>query len=152
MPWDLYIKHKRKNRSLGPVEEVQSRLHEALPTIEFYKEVSGAEKLKLMEDQGIELPDVLKNNFLVSKGSHMGIYEDDGFSIEFCLGQDPDVNGIVVEVRGNRDPMGAIDELLCVNEWDIRDADARVPRKESWDKFTKWRDEAVESSKDLDDA
>jgi hypothetical protein len=149
MPWELQALSTDDGGSLGTVEHVQAKLRAALPEIELFRDSSGSEKVASMESQGIEVPDVLREHWLRSRGAHQGLIEGDEFTIEFHLGEDDAaVVAVGINVRGSGDPMPVLQRLMRIEGWKVVDLNGRPPTADSWQSFRTWRDDAIEQTKD----
>ena len=149
MPWELQAVPSDDGGSLGTVEHVQAKLRAALPEIELFRDASGSEKLASMESQGIEVPDVIREHWLRSKGAHQGLIEGDGFSIEFHLGEDDAaVVAVGIYVHGSGDPMPVLQRVMKVEGWKVVNLKCQPPAAESWQSFGTWRDDAIEQTKE----
>jgi hypothetical protein len=144
MPWELQVSAADGGESMGWVDEVQATLRAAVPGIVFLRGIGGAEKIAAMEAQGVEVPDVIREHWLASKGAHLGHFEGQDVTIEFDFGEDEaKVAAILVEVRGGGDPMPVVRRLTEIDGWAVVDARGGPPTAESWQEFGTWRDEAV---------
>lgn len=122
MPWELQALSSDDHGSLGTVEHVQAKLRAVLPEIEFYRDASGSEKLAAMESQGIAVPDVIRERWLLPAGAHQGLIEGDGFTIEFHLGEDDAaVIALGIDVRGSGDPMPILQKVMKIEGWTVVD-------------------------------
>lgn len=133
MPWELQIIAVDDSNSLGTVEQVQAKLRAAVPEIELFRDASGTEKLAAMELQGVEIPDVIREHWLRSKGAYRGLTEGDGFTIEFHFGQDETtVPSVGIDVRGSGNPMPIINRLMKIDGWKIVDLQGEPPTSNTW--------------------
>jgi hypothetical protein len=144
MAWELQVLAADGSGSLGTVDEVQGKLRAAVPGIVLGRDASGSEKIAAMEAAGVEVPDVIREQWLGSKGAFLGRFESGDIAIEFSLGEDEaKVTAVLIDVRGSGDPMPIVRRLMAIEGWDILDASGRAPTKESWESFGAWRDDAV---------
>ena len=149
MPWELQALPSDDSGSLGSIERVQAELRVAVPEIELARDVSGREKLAVMEAQGITVPEVIREHWLRSNGAYQGLIEGIGFSVEFHLGEDEAaVVAVGIEVRGSGDPMPVIQRLMRIDGWKVIDPQGKPPTVDSWKSFGSWRDDAIEHTKD----
>jgi hypothetical protein len=148
MPWELTLTHADPAQPLGPVTGVQDRLRSVLPGIEFHQDASGIEKLEAMEALGVEVPEVIRTHLIASQGSHQGVYEGCGFTIELFFGEGPTVQSVGFEVRGSGDPLPMIEQLMSIPEWRIADVDGLAPSREVWGQFRQWQDDAIDAISD----
>ena len=149
MPWELQAIPSDDSNSLGTVEQVQATLRAVVPGIELGRDASGAEKLAVMQSRGVEVPDVIREHWLRSKGAYQGLFEGKDFTIEFHLGEDETaVPSMGIDVRGSGDPMPVIQRLMKVEGWKITDLRGNPPSMTSWKSFGTWRDDAIEQIKD----
>ena len=131
------------------MEQVQAKLRAAVPEIELFRDASGSEKLAAMESLGTQVPDVIREHWLRSKGAYEGLIEGEGFTIEFHLGEDEAaVVAVGIDVRGSGDPMPVVRRLLKIGGWKVVDSEGQPPTMESWKSFGTWRDGAVERIKE----
>ena len=143
MPWELQALPSNGG-SLGTVEHVQAKLRAAVPQIELFQDASGLEKLAAMESRGVEVPDVIREHSLRSKGAYQGLVEGADFSVEFHLGEDEAaVAAVAIDVRGDGDPMPVVLRLMTIDGWKVVDLRGNPPTIESWKSFGTWRDEAI---------
>jgi hypothetical protein len=145
MPWELSAIPADSRESLGTVEQVQSRLRHALPTIKLFRDADGSEKIRAMESKGIEVPPFIRDIMLRTGGSYLGLLEGDGWTIEFSLGQDENcISRVAIDVRGSGNPMPSIECLAAIPGWKIIDVNGAKPTRESWAAFGTWRDDAID--------
>jgi hypothetical protein len=80
-----------------------------------------------------------------------GIYEGDGFSIEFNTGKDDPIDSIMLHVRGGGDAISAMLTFANPNGWSLLDCstgeflDPERPSSEGWEGFQEYRDKALGS-------
>lgn len=149
MPWELNAIPFDDTASLGTVEQVQAKLRAAVPEIELFRDASGLEKIAVMESQGIEVPDVIREGWLRSTGAYKGLIEGDNFTIEFYLGEDETaVDAVCIDVRGSGDPMRVVQRLMVIDGWKVLDLQGNPPTMESWKSFGTWRDDAIRQIED----
>lgn len=87
-------------KPLGTLEEVQRVLQHVFPQIELGTLPSGLDQLRVFEEKGIDLPDVLRKNFESMPAIFAGDYQNEDFSAEFRLGSTEIVQQIDVVLRG----------------------------------------------------
>lgn len=145
MPWELRALPSDNRGSLGTVEQVQAKLRAAVPEIELGRDASGAEKIAEMESRGIAVPDVIREHWLGSKGAFQGLYQGEGFAIEFHLGEDESaVPTVGIDVRGSGNPMPIIQRLMNIDGWQVIDLEGNAPSLAAWKAFGDWRDDVIE--------
>jgi hypothetical protein len=75
-----------------------------------------------------------------------GIFEGDGFSIEFNVGEDDPIQSIMLHVRGGGDAIAAIMSFVGPLGWSALDCstgeflDPNNPSQEGWEGFQAYRD------------
>jgi hypothetical protein len=75
-----------------------------------------------------------------------GIYEGDGFSIEFNVGEEDPIENMMLHVRGGGDPIAAITRLAKPLGWSALDCstseflDLDNPSQAGWEGFQAFRD------------
>jgi hypothetical protein len=149
MPWELRALPADDSGSLGTVERVQGKLRAAVPEIELYRDASGTEKIAAMEARGVQVPEVIRERWLGSKGAYQGLVEGEGFTIEFHLGEDEAaVVAVGIDVRGGGDPMPVVRRLMGIEGWKVVDLQDEPPTMESWTAFSTWRDEGIDDIQD----
>jgi hypothetical protein len=80
-----------------------------------------------------------------------GLYEDQGFSIEFNTGDKTPIDSIMLHVRGNGDPLPALVAFANPNGWSLFDCttgeflDAMNPSSRGWHEFRDFRDRVAQS-------
>jgi hypothetical protein len=78
-----------------------------------------------------------------------GIYEGNGFSIEFAIGSNEFVAQMTLFVRGNGDAISTIVRLCNAHQWDAYDIsacdyiDLKNPSNASWTEFQEYRDQII---------
>jgi hypothetical protein len=81
--------------------------------------------------------------------STWGVYEGDGFTIEFNTGDDDPIDSIMVHVRGGGDVIAALLGFANPNGWSLLDCstgqflDPENPSAEGWEGFQAFRDKAI---------
>jgi len=82
-----------------------------------------------------------------------GLYEGDGFSIEFNAGSDDPIDSIMLHVRGGGDAITAMVKFAKPNGWSLLDCsaseflDPENPSAEGWEGFQAFRDKVVGRAK-----
>jgi hypothetical protein len=82
-----------------------------------------------------------------------GIYEGDGFTIEFDIGEDDSIESILLHVRGGGDAITALLGFANPNGWSLLDCttskflDPEKPSAEGWEGFQAFRDKAMRTPK-----
>ena len=78
-----------------------------------------------------------------------GVYERDGFTIEFNAGNEDPVESIMLHVRGGGDAIAALLRFASPNGWSLLDCstseflDPASPSVEGWEEFQTFRDKAI---------
>ena len=82
-----------------------------------------------------------------------GLFEGDGFSFEFNMGNKDPVDSIMLHVRGGGDPIAAMLQFSQPNKWSLFDCstseflDPDNPSHEAWEAFQELRDKVVKKPK-----
>lgn len=78
-----------------------------------------------------------------------GIYEGDGFTIEFSMGKGDPVETIMLHVRGGGEAIATLLHFAKPNKWSLFDCstseflDPENPSAEGWEGFQEFRDKVV---------
>jgi hypothetical protein len=78
-----------------------------------------------------------------------GVYEGDGFTIEFNVGDDDPIDSMMLHVRGGGDAIAALLRFANPNKWALLDCttseflDPDDPSAEGWEGFQTLRDKAT---------
>jgi hypothetical protein len=78
-----------------------------------------------------------------------GIYEGDGFSIEFNVGKDDPIESMMLHVRGGGDAIAAITRFARPQGWSALDCstgeflDLENPSQAGWEGFQAYRDKVI---------
>ena len=110
MGLDATIK-RADGEPLGGVAEVQQALTTAFPGILLGRLPSGTEKLRAAAEQGVVLPDIIRQNLEASPAQQGGDYEGPEFSAQFYLGSSEVVQQVGVVLYGTAvasEPMFAL--------------------------------------------
>lgn len=82
-----------------------------------------------------------------------GIYDGDGFSIEFNAGSDDPIDSIMLHVRGGGDAIAAALSFAIPNGWSLLDCssgdfiNSENPSQEGWEGFQDFRDQVLDRLK-----
>ncbi len=82
-----------------------------------------------------------------------GVYEGDGFTIEFNAGEDDPIDSMMLHVRGGGDAIAALIRFAKRNGWSLFDCstseflDPENPSSEGWEGFQAFRDNAIDPPK-----
>ena len=136
MSWDVMIFNLR-GASPPPIEQMQEGDYESLgPADDVRQRISS-----LLS--GIDW-----------SNPTWGIYEGDGFSIEFNVGQDDPIDTMMLHVRGGGDAISAITRLARPLGWSALDCstsqflDLDNPSHAGWEGFQRFRDKVIEKYRD----
>jgi hypothetical protein len=83
-----------------------------------------------------------------------GIYEGDGFSIEFNVGKDDPIDNMMLHVRGGGDAISAITKFVRLPGWSALDCstseflDLENPSQAGWEGFQAFRDNIIKKYRD----
>ena len=78
-----------------------------------------------------------------------GMYEGEGFTIEFNMGNNEEIDGFMLHVRGGGDAIAAIMSFTQPNNWSALDTslgdylDPDNPDQSGWTGFQKYRDRII---------
>lgn len=78
-----------------------------------------------------------------------GVFEGDGFTIEFNSGSDDPIDSMMLHVRGGGDAIAALLKFAKPNGWSLLDCstseflDLENPSAEGWEGFQDFRDKAI---------
>lgn len=78
-----------------------------------------------------------------------GIYGDEGFSIEFNVGEDDPITNMMLHVRGGGDAIAAITRFAKPLQWSALDCstseflDFEKPSQAGWEGFQAFRDQVI---------
>lgn len=83
-----------------------------------------------------------------------GVYEGNGFSIEFNTGAEGPIDSIMLHVRGGGDPIASMLQFAVPNQWSLLDCstgefiDPANPSQEGWEGFQEYRDQIMNQYRD----
>lgn len=89
---------RRDDEPLGSIAEVQSVLSRVFPETAFGTTPSGEEKLRIMAERGIAIPDVIRDIFLKQPARHGGVFQCEEFSAEFTFELTPSQQVLKIHV------------------------------------------------------
>jgi hypothetical protein len=159
MPWELTVKCELADPSLksndwpslGRGEEVCRRISESLPTVQWRREPSFIEQHQhLPEDHPIRRfidGSTAEQKEWNSRRAFKGLYEGEGFTLEFFLKDGP-IPFFHIDVRGGGNPLPSLARLCRANKWAIEDVTGKVVDLDlsfapGWEEFRQWRDRAI---------
>ena len=87
-------------QSLGSFDQVQRVLTDIFPGVALQRSLSGREKLKAAEAQGVTFPAVLRDHMASSPATFEGDFIGAGFSIEFYAEAGETILELSVVLRG----------------------------------------------------
>ena len=128
MSWDLMLFNTR-GKAPPPIEQFEESDYEPLGTA-----VEVRQRIAALLP-GVDWTDIT-----------WGIYEGDGFSIEFNVGKDDPIGDMMLHVRGGGDAISAIVTIAHSNGWSALDCstseflDLQNPSQEGWMGFQALRD------------
>lgn len=136
MSWDVMIFNMR-GKTPPPLEQLQESDYEPLgPAVEVRQRISA-----LLT--GVDWSDPT-----------WGIYEGDGFSIEFNAGKDDPIDNMMLHVRGGGDAIAAITRFARPLGWSALDCstseflDLENPSQAGWEVFQAYRDKVIKQYRD----
>ena len=98
-------------KSLGSPDLVQSALSEIFPGVTLKRSLSGLEKIRNAEAQGVIFPAILREHTASSPPTYEGTYDGNDFSIEFYMNVAEVLPEVHVVLRGkttSSDPLFAL--------------------------------------------
>ena len=102
-----YVISFRDNRVLGSLSEIQSLIREHFPSVQFHWTTSGAEKLRLAKERGVELPQEIRDVLNNLPSLLEGVAEGLGWDIMFGLQHMDPLRELIIEPRGDDAAMDA---------------------------------------------
>lgn len=139
MSWDVMI-FNTGGKKPPPVEQFQESDYEALGA-------AGAVRQRLSGLlPGIDWSDTT-----------WGIYEGDGFSIEFNVGNDDPIGSMMLHVRGGGNAIAAIVTFARPLGWSALDCstseflDLDRPSQAGWEEFQAFRDKVIDKYREKDE-
>lgn len=138
MSWDVMIFNTRGDKT-PPIEQFQESDYEPLgPAAIVRRRLS-----ELLP--GIDWSDAT-----------WGIFEGNGFSIEFNVGNDDPIDNMMLHIRGGGDAVAAIVTFARPLGWSALDCSTSVfldldnPSQAGWEGFQSFRDKIIEKNRDND--
>jgi hypothetical protein len=95
------VLRRADGRPLGTFEQVQATLSRLCPGVDFGWTTSGPEKVRLADERGVQLPEAIRQWMETLPALLEGIYEGDGFLVEFGLGCQEPVESLHVAPHGD---------------------------------------------------
>ena len=144
MPWEISIINGSINspKPLGTREEVIAAIAEALPGVSLERPPVPPKEIL---DQ---MPPFVREAMLRPRLE--ADFEAEGFSIQFYANDQPVLDWVNGEVRGNGDPIPALAAICVKRGWSVIDGSdksvvdlASRNRVPAWERFRKWRDKAI---------
>jgi hypothetical protein len=152
MPWEITIR-QADNGPLGDLSATRKKIMTALPATQFYREPSGPEKIAAAAAKGIVFPDVIRKHLEQRPATEQALFEGDGYSIELYGFEGQPLQMLLLEVRGDGNPMPALAAICRPNGWIVIDnasgkpVDLDAVTAAAWDAFQAFRDRAIRSIK-----
>lgn len=91
---------RKDGKPFGSFEQVQARIRQLFPSVEFHWTTSGQEKIALAAKREISFPPALKTVLADLPSLLDGVAEGDGFHVTFGLGHQEPVPCLYVTPRG----------------------------------------------------
>lgn len=144
MPWEIsIINGTSENRMpLGPREDVIAAFADSLPGVQLQRRPTPPPEL--LE----QMPVVVREAVL--RPSLEADFESGDLSIQFYTNDEPILNWVNGEVRGNGDPIPALAALCLSRGWSVLDSSNRsvvdiasAIGSSGWERFCKWRDKVI---------
>lgn len=85
---------------LGTFAEVEAVLQAAFDGAQFGLTPSGSDKIRIAAKRGVEFPEAIRKAMETMPAMMQGVYEGEGFSVEFSLGDSEPVSSIDLTLRG----------------------------------------------------
>jgi hypothetical protein len=123
MPWEITVK-RADGTALGGPELVQREILRAFPSVQFYREPSGPEKLSSLP-AGVDMPEILRKHLEQAPPELQGDLDAGEYSLRFYLGalESATVEAIAIEARGNSRPaIPGLEALTLTTGWIIVDS------------------------------
>jgi hypothetical protein len=95
-----YTLRRADGQPFGTLEEVQAIIRRLFPNVKFYWTTSGAEKLRLAKERGIELPPMIREMCERLPSLLEGVAEGKAYHVTFGLGHQEPVDCLYVTPRG----------------------------------------------------
>jgi hypothetical protein len=96
-----YELRRADGQPFGSFEQVQARIRELFPTVQFFRTTSGPEKIALAAERGITFPPEILAYLPGLPSLLEGVAEGDGFHVTFGLGHQEPVSCLYVTPRGD---------------------------------------------------
>ena len=96
-----YTLRPADGRPFGSFDQVQARIRELFPTVEFYRTESGPEKIARAAARGITFPPAILAYLPDLPSLVEGVAEGDGYHVTFGLGPEEPVTCLCVTPRGD---------------------------------------------------
>jgi hypothetical protein len=100
-----YTLKRADGQAFGTFAEVEARIRQLFPAVEFWWSRSGAEKIRMARERGVEMPEELRR--LVEKLPPLreGVAESPDYHVTFGLGPAEPVTCLCVVPRGMAEEM-----------------------------------------------
>lgn len=95
-----YTLERADGRPFGRFWEVQAMLRRVFPNVQFFWTTSGAEKMKLARQRGVDLPPMVRAALEQLPSLLEGIAASDDYHVTFGLGHEEPVTCLYVTPRG----------------------------------------------------
>lgn len=151
MPWDITIIRGTvaDRQPLGTQEEVLAAFAESLQ-LEF--EQPGSPPQALLEIMPPSVREAMVRKRLAAD------FEAGDLSIQFYASDEPILDCVNAEVRGNGDPLPALAAVCVKQGWSVIDCTTNtlldltsVAGSPAWERFCTWRDQALDQIRESDE-
>jgi hypothetical protein len=148
MSWEVTIVNATDTQKpLGERDDVIARFAAALPGV-MLQPAPGPSPEAIAQ-----MPEVLREHFMQRPRQLNADFDGDDFSIQFYANDQPQIESVGAEVRGDGSPLPALAALCQPNGWtvinhaDDKPVDLQATNSPEWEKFRAWRDRAVAAIK-----
>lgn len=151
MPWEISIINGTTEdpKSLGTREDVIAAFAQSLPGVLLQRRPTPPPEIL---DQ---MPPFVRESMLLPKLE--ADFEMGDLSIQFYANDDPVLQWVNGEVRGNDDPIPVLASLCLGRGWSVMDSSdksivnlASASESSGWDRFRKWRDKVILEARQAD--
>jgi hypothetical protein len=110
-----YSLQRADGQPFGSFAEVQDTIRRLFPGVKFFWTTSGAEKIRMAKERGIEMPPAIREICERLPSLLEGVVEDEDYHVTFGLGHQEPVTALHVTPRGSaaelEEGLAALEEL-----------------------------------------
>ena len=150
MPWEIRIVNDAGDAPLGAKQSVVDWVAKMLPGVKLEQPPLPPPEILAT------FPEAVREAFTRPKLE--GVYEQEGFSIEFYCSDEPHIRCLHADVRGNGNPLPILARLCLPKRWavvssaDQSKVDLTGGEASQWQGFCEWRDRAISEIQESDQA